>query len=383
MYITRVEIKAIRSIKHLVWEIDVASAAGWHVILGDNGSGKSTFTRCVALSLIGQRDAQFLRLEWDSWIRVGERQGSCELNISIHENIDFDTGSEIAPGPFHMDANNNYTMDVGVMVLEGYIQNNGSIRRIPAFLTDATNATHNHLIAEKKFAGFSNSFGPFRRFTGGELEDEKLSESNPQAYRHLSAFSERVALTEGLKWLKQLQFEAIDTVDRNPDAALLIESVRNFVNQGGLLPNGVRLLHISSAGVKFQDGNGSEILAEEMSDGYRSVLALTFELLRQLSVAYGPDIFQTQDGGKVTVSFPAWCRLTRWTRTCTRRGRSASGSGSARISRRCSSSSPPTARSFARPPRLVASSFCLVPAPKKMVGCSRVWSAIGSFTATF
>ncbi len=41
-----------------------------------------------------------------------------------------------------------------------------------------------------------------------------------------------------------------------------------------------------------------------MSDGYRSVLSLTFELLRQLSIAYGPDIFETHDDGKITVKFP-------------------------------------------------------------------------------
>jgi hypothetical protein len=40
MYITRVEIENIHSIKHLVWEIDSANAPGWHVILGDNGSGQ-------------------------------------------------------------------------------------------------------------------------------------------------------------------------------------------------------------------------------------------------------------------------------------------------------------------------------------------------------
>ena len=37
------------------------------------------------------------------------------------------------------------------------------------------------------------------------------------------------------------------------------------------------------------DGNGSSVLLEDLSDGYRSILSLTFDLIRQLALTYGPD----------------------------------------------------------------------------------------------
>jgi ABC-type molybdenum transport system ATPase subunit/photorepair protein PhrA len=43
MYINRVAINNVRSLKSLIWEIEEDQCPGWHVSIGDNGSGKSTF----------------------------------------------------------------------------------------------------------------------------------------------------------------------------------------------------------------------------------------------------------------------------------------------------------------------------------------------------
>ncbi len=69
MYLREVHIKNIRSLKEIQWEVPKNKAAGWHVIIGDNGSGKSSFLRSIALALIGPRDAMSLRLSWDDWLR--------------------------------------------------------------------------------------------------------------------------------------------------------------------------------------------------------------------------------------------------------------------------------------------------------------------------
>lgn len=69
----------------------------------------------------------------------------------------------------------------------------------------------------------------------------------------------------------------------------LLQSIKKFVNQEGFLPHHAQLTDVSSEGVKFIDGNGSQIRVEDLSDGYRSILSLTFELIRQLARNYGPD----------------------------------------------------------------------------------------------
>ncbi|MFN8536877.1 MAG: AAA family ATPase [Thermomicrobiales bacterium] len=52
------------------------------------------------------------------------------------------------------------------------------------------------------------------------------------------------------------------------------------------MPHGARLKSISSNGVTFVDGNGYEMPVENLSDGYRSILSMTFDLIRQLQRAY-------------------------------------------------------------------------------------------------
>ena len=87
MYITRVEIQNIRSIKHLVWEIDAANAPSWHVILGDNGSGKSTFVRSIAAIYIGENERFALRQSFNDWIQNKTEIGTIETQF-IHSVLD-------------------------------------------------------------------------------------------------------------------------------------------------------------------------------------------------------------------------------------------------------------------------------------------------------
>src|SRR5262249_16054856 len=88
---------------------------------------------------------------------------------------------------------------------------------------------------------FSPSFGPFRRFVGGDSEYDILFQTNYRLAAHLTAFSEGVALTESLRWLQQLQFQRLEDESEKRESAsgLLLDHVRAFVNDSGLLPYGV------------------------------------------------------------------------------------------------------------------------------------------------
>jgi len=67
------------------------------------------------------------------------------------------------------------------------------------------------------------------------------------------------------------------------------------------LPFGVQLSKVTSDGVEFIDGNGCRIAIDELSDGYRSILSLTLELLRQLTIAYGAERIFSSDHTTVVV----------------------------------------------------------------------------------
>jgi hypothetical protein len=151
----------------------------------------------------------------------------------------------------------------------------------------------------------------------------------PRLGRHLSLFDERVDLSESMEWLRELRFKQ----QRGEPEGQLLDRIRAFVNQEDFLPFKARLEEITSEGtvpiIKFTDGNGALVEVENLSDGYRSVLSMTFELLRQLALVYGPDeLFDPADPTKVQASgvvlideidahlHPTWQqRIGTWFRT--------------------------------------------------------------------
>jgi hypothetical protein len=65
--------------------------------------------------------------------------------------------------------------------------------------------------------------------------------------------------------------------------------MRTLINGTDLLPHGVKFKEVSSSSVVFIDGNGTQVDITQLSDGFRSVLSMTFELIRQLVRCYGQD----------------------------------------------------------------------------------------------
>jgi len=283
MYLTRFSLQNIRAIEALEWEVPLQSAPGWHVILGDNGSGKSSVLRAIALGLVGPDQAMALRQDWARWLREGN-SGSIELTLVPDSKLDKLFGKKPRARLRELKVN---------MVLHHV--------RPMAWLHPLSRGISGNP-DEALWGGapgwFCASYGPFRRFTGGDEKYEKLFATAPQLARHLSVFDESVALTEGLRWLQQLQFKKLEG---DPEGELL-EPLLEFINQPNFLPHHARLEKISSREVIFVDGNGSRVPVEELSDGYRSILSMTFELIRQLAATYGPKrLFHPKDPTKVDV----------------------------------------------------------------------------------
>lgn len=131
---------------------------------------------------------------------------------------------------------------------------------------------------------FSVGFGPFRRFYGGDIEVMRVHFSDPRAAAHLSLFGENVALTEALTWMKELH---VKRLEKHKAETLLLEHLIHFVNTCELLPFGVKIHEVNSEGVTFKDGNGILVSLRNLSDGFRSMLSLIFELIRELVRVYG------------------------------------------------------------------------------------------------
>lgn len=274
MYLQKICIQNARSLELLEWTLPQGEELGWHVLLGENGSGKTTFLRATALGLLGERAIFSLRQTVEEWARDGGH----------------DTTILVQGSSFRVD----------LVIKRPRLEGRGH------------------------FPGFSAGYGPFRRFTGGDKELEKLSQSEPQIARHLSLFGEQVALTEALSWMQTLRFKQLE---QDPEGELLAR-VLSFINQPGFLPHHTRVAEVDSNGVHFVDGNGFRVPVENLSDGYRSILSMTFDLIRhmaqdfEVSQLFSADHTQVVRPGIVLIDeidvhlHPTWQRsIGHWFRT--------------------------------------------------------------------
>ena len=267
MYITKAKIENVKIIADFQLDLTKDEAPGWHVILGDNGSGKSTFIRTLSLALVGRENAAALRLDWPSWIEMEENSGSISLSILADQELDVWSGSGNTSA--HL-----------IKPKVSFSRDEQSGTSLPDFNGNYSKRT----IWGTQTGWYSAAFGPFRRFRGGDNEYDKLYHSHPRLAAHLSAFGEDVALSEALEWVKNKKFRALEN---DANAEKLVDGIMRFVNTSELLPHGALIDDISSKGIFVNNGANVLVEIEELSDGYRSTLAMTFDILRSMEAAYG------------------------------------------------------------------------------------------------
>ena len=91
MYIQKVEIKNIRSISH--FEMTFQKPAGWHVLIGDNGVGKTTILQSIALKIaqvfVTTGDIDFLiGLYTNNWLKQKENEGYVYVTVKGEKEFD-------------------------------------------------------------------------------------------------------------------------------------------------------------------------------------------------------------------------------------------------------------------------------------------------------
>ncbi|SFV10990.1 Predicted ATP-binding protein involved in virulence [Methylobacterium sp. 174MFSha1.1] len=291
MHLTKLTIENVRSITKFEYSVSPNEAPGWHVILGDNGSGKSSVIRSIALLFSGGKHVSATRQTWNEWLRSGTN----EATISATLNKDDEDQFKIQ-GP----RVKSFSASISLNSTSDQLGRSNTEISFPGKQT-----TTKRTIWSPAVGWFSASFGPFRRFSGGDRDWERLflSSEYRRAAGHLSAFGEDVALTEAFRWLQQLHIASLEK--QHSQSEQIRDLVRDFVNNSELLPHGAKISEITSQNVTLKDGDGNIVLLEQMSDGYRSILSLTFELLRQMFEVYGNEIMISNiDSASSIVSVP-------------------------------------------------------------------------------
>ncbi len=252
---------------------------GWHVILGSNGAGKSSVIRSIALLMMGEKEAYASRQDFSRWMRSATSESIISGSLTIDREFDMLSGGGYPP-------ERPITAEVKLKT-----NDEGLTARVDAIYSgERTQRT----IWGAGLGWFSASFGPFRRFTGGDRIYDRLFVSNKRLAPHLTALGEDVALTEALGWLTSLHIQNLqdERSHQTSNAAVVLNLILSFLNASRFLPHNAVIAEVTNDQVFVTDGNKARVSLDQMSDGYRSALSLTMELLRQMFELYGFDIMR-------------------------------------------------------------------------------------------
>lgn len=260
----------------------------WVVIYGDNGLGKSTLLKALGLSVTGQPALNPLLPSADGWVRRKSRYGAVRVHATKGPNdtsVGFPRQRPISLTWYLVGDRSTRIEDETLPAHEIKLgEGSKKVEQDDAKLLKTQIATD-----EKERGWLICGYGPHRRLTGAASDISETIPPDGRAARLVTLFHEKAALTSAERWLRDLDHRA---KVRGGDDEARLRTIKSFIERG-LLHEGVSLSEISPDGVFFDTPFGTQIPMAELSDGYRTVLALTIDLLRHVANAF--DLLRVTD----------------------------------------------------------------------------------------
>lgn len=252
MHLISLAITDVRSIESMTLDFsgDTGPTRRWTLLLGDNGCGKSTVLRCIALVLAGSDGLADLLSDPDAWIRYGRK--SCQIDATV----EFENGHRL--------------------VTSLRIQRGDTLSKILARNADSLDSFDKSMRLNAKSAialGYGVSRRPpaagSRRVTGFS----RMTRSS-RAGAFATMFMPEFPLISLEDWAIDLHYRK---------GAKGLSAIRDSLNT--LLP-GMKFLRIDRVRGKlmFRTDDGP-IALSELSDGYQSMAAWFGDLLYRITQA--------------------------------------------------------------------------------------------------
>jgi hypothetical protein len=274
MYLKSFRIERIKCFEDLDIQFphDDADYSGWVVLLGGNGMGKTTLLQAMALGLVGPLVGQRLLLSPNGWVRANAEHGEFEAEIVKGEG-------DVAAGYPRKHPYKSHCFVTGneEVSIDGRAFDQPQI----VLKQSSQKSLASGPYAAKKPGWFACGYGPFRRLLGGALDEAGLVLAAGRESRFATLFREAAALVECTAWLPLLYNRSKDPNHPERDrAAACLEKVTSIIDY--LLPGEVHIDHIDADRVYFRSIGGTVVPVLDLSDGYRSFLALAIDILRHL-----------------------------------------------------------------------------------------------------
>ncbi|AQT72501.1 MULTISPECIES: AAA family ATPase [Streptomyces] len=291
MYIKRVVLKNVKSFTEADLELcpDGESYPGWCVITGDNGSGKTAFLKSITLALLGPGDSRALVPEFRGWVTEGEESGS--ISVEVKPNHEYDKS---AKGGFPVQS--TFWAEVE------FVKSNNAWLMEPAdIFRNKKKSAVNGPWAPGTAGWFTLGYGPFRRLYGSSPEAQRLMVIPGRIPKFATLFKEDATLGECEQWVKQLNYKKLESKETETET---LDRLLQLIGDD-FLREGVSISGIDSDGIWINDAAGRRMPLSDMSEGYRSALAMLIDIFRHMVDVYGSvDLIRQREDGTYFVDRP-------------------------------------------------------------------------------
>ena len=286
----------------------------WVTLLGENGVGKSTILQSIGLLLAGPEAAKELAPRPEGWVCDNSKLGQLVAHIQQEEGDtgkyagDMRTRTRFSYGYF---VTGDKKIDVPIgdpkkQHTETYTE--------PALIEKSQKELswlREHAFASDTKGWFAVGYGSFRRLTRTSQILIPRLENFTRASNFITQFNEDSALSSFERWLVYLDFRLAK--DKNDQKARKMREVGEKVITK-LLPKNIEIVEVTSDGLINFRMNGQIVPTINLSDGFRSVIALAGDLIWRIMQAF-PDMNDpTQASGVVLIDeldihlHPIWQR---------------------------------------------------------------------------
>lgn len=272
--------------------VDFASGSSvrrWTSFFGRNGLGKSTLLQAIGAVLAGPSAVRELLPAADGWVKKGRPWGEIVAQILQTEG-DSSVKRARVLRPYEI----RYLVSGSdPSTLPEALEEKPTVPEIIAWSGKGDSKEKENLTKDRKllqqtaYAEDQNGwlacgYGPFRRLSGGAEYANQIVARQRRSARFVTLFREDAALTNATAWL----LERYSAAKEEPKEQKKLEVVTQAIAER-LLPETAGLT-MNARTVKLKRRDGSETSFQDLSDGYRSMLALSVDLLRWLTQAF-PD----------------------------------------------------------------------------------------------
>ncbi|QFP75063.1 AAA family ATPase [Deinococcus sp. AJ005] len=283
--------------------------ARWIIILGENGTGKSTILKMLALSLLGDRMSldivdrvQIARFKRNSSKSLPSTLLKVTPNTRDKNKIRGKT-SYSSVFIIYINSGRNTGVKLGIPATTSFVNGEAEFDRL-------SKTMHSEDITS---GWFSAGYGPWRRapstVTTGRRDDHDIL-LQTKSGRFASLFIDDISLSTFSNWIIDLEYRVL----KDPSDAW----------SKNMMDIAISVLEISLKGLKFEGisqnreilfkGPDGIIAMEQLSDGYRSIAAWSGDLAKRLIEAYPESKDPLREEGVVLIDeidihlHPKWQR---------------------------------------------------------------------------